>query len=864
MIRPLILSLLVIFGLPAMSQDKILHYKLSPSLQELFKSETILNSQDSIDIIVATNESLVLHNLKGRVLQKYGSAKTYTIRIKPNELKNLLPHPDFLFASNFREPREEITTGSFDLGINAFEYVHHIFPSQNGEGIKVSIKEQNFDTSDIDFRNRWQRSEVVAPTTSSHASIMATMIAGGANTSPMAKGVAWGSMITSSNFANLLPDADSVYVKNNISIQNHSYGTGIENFYGADAFSYDKNVLTIPTLLHVFSSGNSGTATSVSGKYSGIPGMANLTGSFKMSKNTITAGATDSFFNIVSSSSRGPAFDGRIKPEIVAYGEGGSSGAAALVSGSIAILQQEFRSVYNQLPEASLIKAVLINSARDVGNRYPDFISGYGSLNLSDALKTIKESKFLNDQVTQGEIKNFPLIIPANTENFKVTIAWTDTVAGHNPSKVLVNDLDIRLIHNATGDAWLPWVLNHAAHKDSLLQLAERKIDTLNNVEQITLELPEPGSYTLEVRGTKLSSSQQKFSIAFQYDSLQHFSWIFPTGNSGLAANRSAVLRWQTNLKGLATIEYKTEGSNWSQITPTAQLEKEYFSWKTPDIDSKIIVRLRENQSGRIIETDSFTVSRTVSLKVGFDCQESFLLYWNRINAANYKVYALGEKYMEMISTSIDSAKLFTKDQSTALYYAVAPEINGKTGIRSFTINYKLQGVGCYFKNFLTSVDQDKGLLSTSLGTTYGIQSLALQKLKPSGFVTIKDHSPNSTNFNFIDSFLTQGVNVYRIALNLHSGEVIYSNVENIYYFPVSPVIVYPNPAQQNERINFLAQENDEYNMQVFDASGRMIFSQMLKEMNQGVSGLRLSKGIYIIQFTDRQQKRFSKKLVVL
>jgi hypothetical protein len=38
---------------------------------------------------------------------------------------------------------------------------------------------------------------------------------------------------------------------------------------------------------------------------------------------------------------KGPAFDGRIKPEMVAFGIDGSSGAAALVSGVAILLQQQ-------------------------------------------------------------------------------------------------------------------------------------------------------------------------------------------------------------------------------------------------------------------------------------------------------------------------------------------------------------------------------------------------------------------------------------------------------------------------------------------------------------------------------------------
>src|SRR5689334_18450260 len=76
-------------------------------------------------------------------------------------------------------PREELTTGSLDLTANYINMVHHLFPSLNGSSIRISIKEQNFDTTDIDIKNRYFITGFEAPTNSSHAAIMATAIAGG-------------------------------------------------------------------------------------------------------------------------------------------------------------------------------------------------------------------------------------------------------------------------------------------------------------------------------------------------------------------------------------------------------------------------------------------------------------------------------------------------------------------------------------------------------------------------------------------------------------------------------------------------------------------------------------------------------------
>ena len=256
----------------------------------------------------------------------------------------LLPLAGVIFIEKGnRMAKEEIQVGNLDLSVNKINLVHRNFPLINGDGITVSVKENKPDTTDIDFKGRFLSTNLSSTTVSSHASIMSTMIAGGANSWHLGKGAAWGSTISSSSFAVLLPDANSAYQQYNISVQNHSYGVGVENYYGADAAAYDASAITNGSLLHVFSSGNSGTSSATTGIYSGINGFANLTGSFKMAKNILTVGATDSFSIVAALSSKGPAHDGRVKPELVAFGEDGSSGAAALVSGTSLLLQHLYK-----------------------------------------------------------------------------------------------------------------------------------------------------------------------------------------------------------------------------------------------------------------------------------------------------------------------------------------------------------------------------------------------------------------------------------------------------------------------------------------------------------------------------------------
>ncbi|HUS01779.1 MAG TPA: S8 family serine peptidase, partial [Chitinophagaceae bacterium] len=440
---------------------------------------------------------LIEQKINARIIKEYQPANIFIIETSWNDIiKNIITSEVITFIDEKRTAKDELRINGFDLGANRINVVHNDMPQLNGDGIVVSVKENKMDTLDIDLKGRFQTTTLSSSIASSHATVMATMIAGGGNSYYEGKGVAWGATITSSDYSILLPDADAAYQQYKISVQNHSYGTGIENFYGADALAYDVSTINNPSLLHVFSAGNSGNLTSTMGAYTGVKNYANITGSFKMAKNIITVGATDSFGIVASLSSRGPAYDGRVRPELVAFGVDGSSGAAALVAGTALLLQHQYKLLNNSLPPNALVKAILINSADDVGNKEVDFANGYGSLNALNAVRTLQNGRVLSGSVANAVTQTFNVTVPAGIKKLKLTLVWNDPPAIANATRALVNDLDLELINTASGEIWKPWVLYSFPHIDSLQKLAVRKRDSLNNAEQITLEDPLPGNYS--------------------------------------------------------------------------------------------------------------------------------------------------------------------------------------------------------------------------------------------------------------------------------------------------------------------------------------------------------------------------------
>lgn len=833
---------------------------ISPSLKSRLDRKI---GNEMVNLIIFSKDTSWLSKSKNiHLLSSYNN--TSLIRIPVSEITSLVASGKILFADLHRIPKEELTTGSLDLSLNKINLTHNNYPLNTGDSINISIKEQKFDTSDIDIKGRYFSSGVQASTQSSHASIMATIIAGAGNSSPFALGVAPAALVTSSDFASLLPDPDSVFIQHIISVQNHSYGTAIENYYGADAAAYDLSAFRNPQLVYVFSAGNSGTSASSSGAYSGFQGVANLTGSFKMAKNILTVGATDSF-NVVSAlSSRGPLFDGRIGPHLVAFGEDGSSGASALVSGSASLLQQAYRQLHYSLPSSALVRTVLINSADDIGQPHVDFSSGFGSLNTFKALQTIKENRFYEGSINKNEMNSIPLHIPAGISQLKITLAWNDTPSVASASKALVNDLDAKLLFPSTGQSWLPWVLNAAANIDSLDLSAVRRVDTLNTIEQITIEDPAPGDYSFQIDGSKIqTTSSQSFAVSWQMDTAKELYWTYPTSSDVLIAAQQNVLRWQSNDTGKVAISYSLDGSSWNIIDTNYNLKADYLKWNVPDTFSKCILKI--NGAGFQMISDTFIISKSLSIQVGFDCTDSFLLYWNNVRRDNYQIKTLGDRYLIPFNNVSDTFTVIQKAVHPGLYYSVTPVIGGKEGLRSFTINYTTQGANCFIRSFYALPDGlNAALLSIELGTLYNVAAIDIQKWNGKEFNTLKIISaPKIVSQSFIDSQLVRGMNLYRIEVVLKNGQKIVSTTESVSYFPDLPVLIFPNPSPQQNPVNIMVKDQGIYSIRIMDATGKTVKQFDLNDINTFIPPFTLSKGLYFVQVFSEKTNVFVQKLII-
>jgi hypothetical protein len=747
-------------------------------------------------------------------------------------------------------PLVESRVLDLNLNPNKINVIHNQYPDLNGAGIVVSIKEQAYQKEDIDLIGRDIASDLTSTTINNHASEMATIIAGAGNSFITGRGVAKAASITSSDFTSVLPDQDSDYQSLNAMVQNHSYGTEIENFYGSKAEAFDQSANNNPALLHVFSSGNSGESTAPEGIYKGIQGYANLSGNYKMAKNLLIVGSVDTIGSKPFFVSNGPAYDGRVKPDIVSYSAVGSSNSSALVSGLAVLMQEQYKRLNSSLPSSALVKAIMVNDADDVRRKGVDYETGYGNVNGYKCLETINEQRYLSGEIDQGGSALFNLTIPANAINLKITLVWNDPKAQLNASKALVNDLDLSLMDGTS--TYLPWVLDPTASLSNLEALPTRGIDRLNNVEQTSLEAPQNSNIQVTVSGFDISQGPQKFYIAYRWEIADQFQWTFPTSSDNMPYNgeSNSYFRWESSLaETTGQLQYSIDnGSNWMTISQSVNLKKGFFSWSPPNTTEIALARIVTING--TYDTDPFTISRTLKTYVGFNCTDSVLLQWKSDpKAIEYELLTMDEgKYLETLNLVQDTSIVIHTDQITTTRFSIKPKyLNNLRPIGSETFDFQFSKLSCFLKLFSGEVVNESVGLKVELDLTYGVDKIVFKKLINNKLVDISNVAVIDNITETIDNDPLEGLNKYQATVHFDNGATINSDTIYVYYLNKSSVLVFPNPISSSDFLNIYTKEfgGEKILLNLYNRNGQLELTQILFSERNSVLLPNLSSGMY-------------------
>jgi len=487
-----------------------------------------------------------------------------------------------------------------------------------GRGVLLAQFEDKPDVSHIDFGGRISLGGKASSYTSSHATHVAGIMLGDGTDSlnhggsnrqwrghaPAATLVTEGTDSVDGFF-----DAFNTF---GAEVSNHSYVME-SGRYGSASVKVDSVVRGNATDSHhhailprlaVWAAANQG----VSAQYNNEAGFYSI---YSPAKNSISVGSIDSNDGQLSMfSSKGPTFDGRIKPDVMAPGcqNGGDGGitstkdgggytvkcgtsmATPATVGVTALMLEQYHQLYGatSMPRPATLKALLINTATDLVHTAsdssdkndpdlcraqgpngtpvgpndpldpdcwipygpgPDFATGYGAVNAMAAVNAVRGKMFLEDSLSPTDTQDdFTITVAPGRSELRVTLAWDDEPGDASLGATvnqLVNDLDLRLI--GPDGTHFPFTLDPlpSAHNlgggasdpidQSDIVDARRDDDDRNNVEQVLVQNPVAGTWTIRVsiEGNFPTNRAQPYSLAGDFRS---FHIVQPTTGEAVDA----------------------------------------------------------------------------------------------------------------------------------------------------------------------------------------------------------------------------------------------------------------------------------------------------------------------------------------
>jgi hypothetical protein len=545
----------------------------------------------------------------------------------------------------------------------------------DGAGVSVALADDGEVGPHIDYSGRMINTFNTGAG-GSHGDMTSGICVGAGNLDPTIRGMATGSTIYIFDIGTYPPDtlgdsypqvvnAAQNYDDYGTVVVSTSYSSGACNDYDAFAAMTDRIFHNLPQILPVWSAGNNQGGDC---GYGAGGQWGNITGGFKQGKNPIAVANLDAHEVIDNSSSHGPASDGRIKPDISANGKdqlslaendtfqvgGGTSAACPSIAGVTAQCYQAYRQIMAEPnPDAALIKGCLLNSAWDIGTPGPDYAFGYGRVDGLRAVETIEEQRFIIDSMPNSGSKAFSLMVPSSTKQMKVMLIWSDPQADPNSFKALINDLDLEII-DPSMQYFKPWVLDPTPIAANLAQPAVRRVDTLNNIEQVTIDNPGAGNYTIAISGSSVPVGVQKYFIVYEFWN-DNIKLTYPAGGEGFVPNEVEVLRWNAfDNTGNFAIDYSTNnGTTWNTVGTVPGSARQY-DWQIPNnVSGNCLVRISRGASSDVNDAPFSIVGVPSNLEVTWQCVDSLKLTWDAVpGATGYEASMLGAMYMDSMGTS--------------------------------------------------------------------------------------------------------------------------------------------------------------------------------------------------------------------
>ncbi len=548
-----------------------------------------------------------------------------------------------------------------------------------GSGVVVGVGDDADPQRHVDFTNRMISR--AATTYQYHGTHVAGIVGGAGIRNEIRAGFAPKSTIIAQTFSGILTYASSYVSDYGMVITNNSYGNVTNEcatFGVYDLYSriLDQQAISLPNLQTVFAAGNSG--------YFKCPPMQDsfrtVLGGYQSAKNVITVGNARPTGSIYQQSSRGPVRDGRLKPEIIGigsfiestvpppfdyYGENtGTSMASPAIAGGLALLYEKYRALHSGAnPKNGLMKALVCNSGEDWGNPGPDYTHGFGVANFWRAEDMLENNHYSTGSISPGPPQTTNITVPSGLAALKVMLYWNDPAAAAVASQTLVNDLDLEVVM-PTSSTILPLILDTASSQ--IKNNAHNGVDNINNIEQVVINNPDPGTYTIRVKATNITQNPpQEYFIV--YDFVPTYTKLTtPVGGEAYLQGENMIVQWDSygDPANTFTLEFSSDnGSTWTTLRNNIPAYKRHYFFTSPDPNEWFVVpnvstdqalmRITRNGTGYSSTSLPFVIHDTMNVTLSpVQCEGYISIDWASIpGATGYEVMMLQGSEMVTIAS---------------------------------------------------------------------------------------------------------------------------------------------------------------------------------------------------------------------
>jgi hypothetical protein len=252
-----------------------------------------------------------------------------------------------------------------------------------------------------------------------------------------------------------------------------------------------------------------------------------------------------------------------------------------------------------------------------------------------------------------------------------------------------VNDLDLSVNTPAT-ILHRPLILD--ASPGGVDNFATEGIDHINNIEQVVIDNPVAGLYTVHINGYAIPQGPQTYYVTYQIDP-NGITVEYPFGGEHFVPGESETLRWTANGNETEnfTIDYSDDnGSSWTTINNSVASTARSYVWTVPaGITNQALIRVSRNNTAYTDNSDAnFNILGVPVINAMTTLCEGYIqLGWTAATGATtYEILQLKADSMSVIgNTSALNFTISNLNPAQTYWFAVRAKNGTSIGRQSLS-----------------------------------------------------------------------------------------------------------------------------------------------------------------------------------